>query len=47
MERFTNKIGQFAKKQEERFLHHVNVEATQLLSNSELLRRLKKPFELV
>jgi hypothetical protein len=30
-------------------LHHVNVEAIQLLDNSELVRRLKKkkPFELV
>ena len=37
----TNEIGKFAKKHEERLLHHVNVEAIQLLDNSELVRRLK------
>jgi len=42
METVTNKIGKFAKKAEERLLHHVNVEAIQLFDNSELLRRLKK-----
>jgi len=44
----TNEIEKFAKKHEERLLHHVNVEAIQLLDNSELVRRLKrkKPFEL-
>jgi hypothetical protein len=43
----TNEIGKFAKKHEERVLHHVNVEAIQLL-DSELVRRLKKThFELV
>jgi len=49
MEMVTNKIGKFAKKHEERFLHYVNVEAIQLLNNSELVRRIKKkkPFELV
>jgi hypothetical protein len=33
----------------ERLLHHDNVEAIQLLDNSELIRRLRrtKPFELV
>ena len=42
-----NEIRYFAKKLEERLLHHVNVEAIQLL-NSELMRRLKKsPFDLV
>jgi len=49
MEMVTNEIGKFAKKHEER-LHHVNVEAIQLLDNSELVRRLKggkKSFELV
>jgi hypothetical protein len=49
MEMVRNEIGKFAKKHEERFLHHVNVEAIQLLENRELVRRLKrkKPFELV
>jgi len=42
-------IRKFAKKQEERLLHHVNVEVIRLLDKSELARRLKKkkPFELV
>jgi hypothetical protein len=47
----TNEIGKFAKKPEERLLHNfnVNVEAIQLLDNSELVRKKKKkkPFELV
>ena len=46
----TNEIGKFAKKHEERLLHHVSVEAIQLLDNSELVQRLKEkknPFELV
>ena len=38
----TNEIGKFAKKQEERILHHVKVETIQLLDNSELVRRLKE-----
>ena len=42
MEMVTNDIGKFAKKYEERLLHHVNVEASQLFTNSELVRRLKK-----
>jgi hypothetical protein len=42
MEMVKKEIGKFAKKLEERFLHHVNVEAIQLLDNSELVRRLKK-----
>jgi len=49
MEMVTDEIRKFAKKHEERLLHHVNVEAIQLLDNSELVRRLKctTPFELV
>jgi hypothetical protein len=45
----TREIGKFAKKQEERLHHHVNVEAIQLLDNSELVWRLrrKQPFEVV
>jgi hypothetical protein len=44
----TNEIRKFAKKHAERLLHHVNVEAIQLLDNSELVRRLKRnTFELV
>jgi hypothetical protein len=42
MEMVTSETGEFAKKHEERLLHHVNVEAIQLLVNSELVRRLKK-----
>ena len=37
----TNAIGKLARKHEKRLLHHVNVEAIQLLDNSELVRRLK------
>jgi hypothetical protein len=40
----------FAKKHKERLLNHFNVEAIQLLDNSELVRRLKrrnKKFKLV
>ena len=40
MEKVTNEIGKFAKKHEERLLHHVNVEAIQLPDNSELVQRL-------
>jgi hypothetical protein len=49
MEMVMAEIRRFAKKHEERILHHENVEAIQLLENSELLRRLKrtKPFEMV
>jgi hypothetical protein len=49
MEMVKAEIRRFARKHEERLLHHDNVEAIQLLDNSELLRRLKrtKPFELV
>jgi hypothetical protein len=48
MEMATAEIKRFARKHEERFHHHDNVEAIQLLDNSELLRRLKrnKPFDL-
>ena len=42
MEKVTNEIGKFAKKHEERLLHHVNVEVIHLLDNSELVRRLKR-----
>jgi len=49
MEMVTNENRKFAKKHEERLLHHVNVEAIQLPDNSEIARRLKRktPFELV
>ena len=40
MEMFTNEIRKFAKKQEERLLHHAKVEAIQMLNNSEQVRRL-------
>jgi hypothetical protein len=42
-------VRRVARKHEERLLHHDNVEAIQLLDNSELIRRLRrtKPFELV
>jgi len=48
-EMVTNETGKFAKKHEERLLHHINIKVIQLLNNSEPLRRLKikKPFELV
>jgi hypothetical protein len=39
VEMVTNEIGNFAKKHEDRLLHHINVEAIQLLGNSELVRR--------
>jgi hypothetical protein len=49
MEMVTAEIRWFARKHEERLLHHDNVEAIQLVESSELLQRLKrtKPFELV
>jgi len=40
------KLESFGKKQEERLLHHVNVEAIQLLDKSELVRRLKRKIPL-
>jgi hypothetical protein len=48
MEMVTAENKRFARKHEERLHHHDNVEAIQLLDNTELLRRLKrtKPFEL-
>jgi hypothetical protein len=45
MEMVTNETGKLAKKHEERLHHHVNVEASQLLDNSELVRRLKRKKE--
>jgi hypothetical protein len=42
MENVTKGIGKFAKKHEERLLHHVNVEAIRLPDNSELVRRHKR-----
>jgi len=43
----TDEIGKFAKKHEGRLLHHVNVEAIQLLDNSELVRRGLKEKNLL
>jgi hypothetical protein len=44
----TAEINRFASKQEESLLHLDNVEAIQLLENSEFIGRLRmKPFELV
>jgi len=42
METVTAEIRRFLRKHEERLLHHDNVEAIQLLDNSELQRRLKR-----
>jgi hypothetical protein len=42
MDMVTHEIGKFAKKHGERLFHHVNVEAIQLLDNSELVRRLER-----
>jgi hypothetical protein len=41
-------IKRYARKHEDRLHQHTNVEALQLLDNSEIVRRLKrvKPFEL-
>ena len=39
MEMVTNEFGKFAKKDDERLLHHFNIEAMQLLDNSELVGR--------
>jgi hypothetical protein len=49
MDMVTAEIRRYARKHEERLLHHDKVEAIQLLNTSELLRRLKptKQFELV
>jgi hypothetical protein len=43
MEIVKNETGKFAKKHEER-LHHVNLEANQLLDNNGLVPRIKKTF---
>jgi hypothetical protein len=37
-----NEIEKFAKKHEERLFLYVNIEAIQLLNNSELVRRNKR-----
>jgi hypothetical protein len=37
IEMVTNGTGKFAKYHEERLLHHVSVQAIQLLDNSELV----------
>jgi len=37
MEMVKNEIGKFAKKHEERLLHHINFEEIQLYNNSELV----------
>jgi hypothetical protein len=42
MEMIMNEIGKVAKKHEKRLLHHINVEAIQLLDKSELVRRLER-----
>jgi len=42
MEMVMNEIEKFAKKHEERLLHHANVEAIQPLDESELVWRLKR-----
>jgi hypothetical protein len=49
IEMVTAEVRRFARKHQERLLYHDNVEAIQLLDNSELIRRLRrmKPFELV
>jgi hypothetical protein len=49
IEMVTAEVRWFARKHEERLLHHDNVEAIQLLDNGELTRRLRrtKPCELV
>jgi DNA-directed RNA polymerase subunit H (RpoH/RPB5) len=39
---FWTEIGNFSKNHEENILHHVNVEAIQLLENSELCEILKE-----
>lgn len=49
IELIKTEIMKFARSHEQRLLHHVNIEANQLLDNTDLVRRLKrvKPFELV
>ena len=41
---FADEIAKFAKKHEERLLHHVRVEAIQPLDNSELVKNKNKPL---
>jgi hypothetical protein len=40
-------VAFFGKKHEEMLLHHIIVEALQLLDNSELVRRLKEKKNLL
>lgn len=49
VELVTEEIKKFANSHEQRLLQHVNVEAIQLLDNTQIVRRLKrvKPFELL
>ena len=47
MEMVTNENWKFAKKHEEMFLHDVEVEAIQLLNNSELVWRFKRKINLL
>ena len=42
MEMVTNELRNFAKKHEERSLHHAKVEAIQMLDNNEQVRRRKR-----
>jgi hypothetical protein len=42
IEMLTAEVRRFARKHEERLLHHDNVEAIQLLDNSKLIRRLRR-----
>jgi hypothetical protein len=46
-EMVTNETGKFAKKHEERLLHHVKVKAIQVLNNSELVQRLNRKKNLL
>jgi hypothetical protein len=46
----SSEIKRFAQKHEERLHHHANIEAIQLLDNTDIVRRLqkkKKTLELV
>jgi len=47
MEMVRNELGKFAKKHKGKLLHHVKVEAIQLLDDSELVRRLKRKKNLL
>ena len=49
IEPVNSETTKFARSHERRLMHHVNVEAIQLLDNTNIVRRLKrvKPFELV